>query len=328
MAPVESALSVRLMVCLLTALIAATAHASLPTESKRNIVQQADRTVPASNGEQPPTATERAAAVRSCQEACLEKHSSKEASCSERKNCSKCQEKCTSSDSDNHRLSLVLLQMIRNESLVTADVAWVAVPNDRRITSGLQQQCLVTWEVAGGGLMGNLLTESSSAQLSLWPETNYRVQVTCRNKHTDALTRSAPIILNTAGATVVDVKQEASTRLTLIPPPPPPPPRPSVKQLFLANAADDDREALVELQELDPESGPSAVHPQLAVWPISRESQQEILLLGVFVALLMFLLILLTMVVFGKRKATPSGASTDKQVLVENDRLAVEILHV
>ncbi|XP_055526315.1 transmembrane protein fend-like isoform X2 [Wyeomyia smithii] len=312
MAPVESALSVRLMVCLLTALIAATAHASLPTESKRNIVQQADRTVPASNGEQPPTATERAAAVRSCQEACLEK----------------CQEKCTSSDSDNHRLSLVLLQMIRNESLVTADVAWVAVPNDRRITSGLQQQCLVTWEVAGGGLMGNLLTESSSAQLSLWPETNYRVQVTCRNKHTDALTRSAPIILNTAGATVVDVKQEASTRLTLIPPPPPPPPRPSVKQLFLANAADDDREALVELQELDPESGPSAVHPQLAVWPISRESQQEILLLGVFVALLMFLLILLTMVVFGKRKATPSGASTDKQVLVENDRLAVEILHV
>ncbi|XP_053699080.1 transmembrane protein fend-like [Sabethes cyaneus] len=315
MAPVKRGLSVGLMVCLLTALIA-TAHAALPLESRQNTVQQTTRTVP-TNGEQTPTAAKRErATVRSCQEACLEK----------------CQEKCAF-DPNNHRLSLVLLQMIRNESLVTADVAWVTVPDDDRrttspaITGHQQQQCLVTWEVAGGGLMGNLLTESFSAQLSLWPETNYQVQVTCRNKHTDALTRSAPIVLNTTGATVVDVKQEHSTRLpsvALLPPS-----RPPLKELFFA-AAGDDREALVELHELDPEpgSGPTAaVHPQLAVWPISRESQQEILLLGVFVALLMFLLILLTMVVFGKRKVAPFTAS-DKQMLVENDRSAVEILHV
>lgn len=43
-------------------------------------------------------------------------------------------------------------------------------------------QCLVTWEVSGGGLMGNLLTEGWNVELSLWPETKYRVQVTCKNR--------------------------------------------------------------------------------------------------------------------------------------------------
>ena len=64
--------------------------------------------------------------------------------------------------------------MIRQGSLVSADVAW---PEAKGPT-----QCLVTWEVAGGGLMGNLLTDSAGVELSLWPETKYRVQVTCKNK--------------------------------------------------------------------------------------------------------------------------------------------------
>lgn len=64
--------------------------------------------------------------------------------------------------------------MIQEGSLVSSDVAWKPFiePN----------QCLVTWEVSGGGLMGNLLTDTSSVQLSLWPDTKYRVQVTCKNK--------------------------------------------------------------------------------------------------------------------------------------------------
>lgn len=64
--------------------------------------------------------------------------------------------------------------MLQQDSLVLVDVAWqpLSLPN----------QCLVTWEVAGGGLMGNLLTESFNVQLSLWPDTKYRVQVTCKNK--------------------------------------------------------------------------------------------------------------------------------------------------
>lgn len=34
----------------------------------------------------------------------------------------------------------------------------------------------------GGGLMGSLFTETSDVELSLWPETKYNVQVTCKNK--------------------------------------------------------------------------------------------------------------------------------------------------
>ncbi|XP_062701048.1 transmembrane protein fend [Aedes albopictus] len=138
-----------------------------------------------------------ASAAESCREACSKKHSTKESLCSQRRNCSTCQRKCIleslspSTRDPAHRLTLVLLQMIRNESLVTADVAWVNAADSRSSANRSQQQqqnqqqpqqCLVTWEVSGGGLMGNLLTESSTVQLSLWPETNYRVQVTCRSK--------------------------------------------------------------------------------------------------------------------------------------------------
>lgn len=66
------------------------------------------------------------------------------------------------------------MAMIRQGSLVSADIAWPSMD--------VPSQCLVTWEVFGGGLMGNLLTDSSTVQLSLWPETKYRVQVTCKNK--------------------------------------------------------------------------------------------------------------------------------------------------
>lgn len=64
--------------------------------------------------------------------------------------------------------------MVRDNSLVSTNIAWETslAPND----------CLVTWEVSGGGLIGNLLTQSSNVELSLWPETKYRVQVTCKNK--------------------------------------------------------------------------------------------------------------------------------------------------
>lgn len=64
--------------------------------------------------------------------------------------------------------------MVRENSLVSANIAWESQnsPSD----------CLVTWEVSGGGLIGNLLTQSSNVELSLWPDTKYRVQVTCKNK--------------------------------------------------------------------------------------------------------------------------------------------------
>lgn len=64
--------------------------------------------------------------------------------------------------------------MIKQEFLVATNLAWE--PTNQLIN------CLVTWEVFGGGLMGNLLTDSSNIELSLWPETKYIVQVTCKNK--------------------------------------------------------------------------------------------------------------------------------------------------
>ncbi|XP_052566037.1 transmembrane protein fend-like [Culex pipiens pallens] len=248
--------------------------------------------------------------LKQCRENCLKKHSTKESLCAQRRDCSLCQSKCSSSSSPHPAgtLTLVLLQMIRNDSLVTADVAWVSIvtnPTAKSPPSQQQQQhqCLVTWEVSGGGLMGNLLTESSSVQLSLWPETNYRVQVTCRNKNTDSLIRSAPIILNTSGATIVTTTTTPSSSS-----------EPSTPQL---------------------EPGPASRNPALTtMWPITRQSQQDIILLGVFVAALTFLLILLTVVIFVKRKRlTGAGVEADKEVLVEGDSSGdegtmVEILHV
>lgn len=64
--------------------------------------------------------------------------------------------------------------MIRDGYLVTTIVTW---PKQIPPIS-----CLVTWEVLGGGLMGSLFTETSDVELSLWPDTQYNVQVTCKNK--------------------------------------------------------------------------------------------------------------------------------------------------
>lgn len=73
--------------------------------------------------------------------------------------------------------------MVRDNSLVSTNIAWAATnsPSD----------CLVTWEVSGGGLIGNLLTQSSNVELSLWPQTTYRIQVTCKNKVSEATTMNS-----------------------------------------------------------------------------------------------------------------------------------------
>lgn len=89
-----------------------------------------------------------------------------------------CWDDCAVSTSINKSIlatwSLGVTSMVRENSLVSANIAWESQnsPSD----------CLVTWEVSGGGLIGNLLTQSSNVELSLWPDTKYRVQVTCKNK--------------------------------------------------------------------------------------------------------------------------------------------------
>ncbi|XP_004524094.3 uncharacterized protein LOC101461607, partial [Ceratitis capitata] len=88
--------------------------------------------------------------------------------------------------------TLHTVSMLQQDSLVLVDIAWDALntPN----------QCLISWEVSGGGLMGNLLTESSTVQLSLWPDTKYRVKVTCKNKLTGFMSRSLPLSIDTSEA--------------------------------------------------------------------------------------------------------------------------------
>lgn len=82
---------------------------------------------------------------------------------------------------------LRVASMIKQEFLVSTHLAWEPAQtnsnNNNNNNSNKLINCLVTWEVYGGGLMGNLLTDSSTnVELSLWPDTKYRVQVTCKNK--------------------------------------------------------------------------------------------------------------------------------------------------
>lgn len=74
---------------------------------------------------------------------------------------------------------LAVTSMVRDGSLVATNVAWHSeAPGSPMALS----DCLVTWEVSGGGLIGNLLTSTSFVELSLWPNTKYRIQVTCKRK--------------------------------------------------------------------------------------------------------------------------------------------------
>lgn len=70
---------------------------------------------------------------------------------------------------------LSVRSMVRDKSLTMADITWYS-------DNPAQHQCLVTWEIFGGGIMGNLLTDTHDAELSLWSNSKYHIQVTCKNK--------------------------------------------------------------------------------------------------------------------------------------------------
>ncbi|XP_073834582.1 uncharacterized protein [Musca autumnalis] len=136
--------------------------------------------------------------VQQCREGCLEKFVTKSPLCQKTPKCSECLNECGQTAQGNVTSSiretwpLRTVSMVQHDTLVLVDVAW-----DQ---SSVPFQCLVTWEVSGGGLMGNLLTESFGVQLSLWPDTKYRVQVTCKNKRSGLMSRSLPLSLDTSEA--------------------------------------------------------------------------------------------------------------------------------
>ncbi|KAH8386256.1 hypothetical protein KR009_006975 [Drosophila setifemur] len=71
------------------------------------------------------------------------------------------------------------------------------------------RQCLITWEVSGGGLIGNLLTDTARAELSLWPDTVYNIQVKCKHKFPKLMLRS--IKLNVDTSQLVDTTTTTTT---------------------------------------------------------------------------------------------------------------------
>ncbi|KFB49030.1 AGAP013158-PA-like protein [Anopheles sinensis] len=228
-------------------------------------------------------------------------------------------DRSTPEGSGRCQLQLTVQRMVRNESLVVADISWAGgnrtKPSGGRLCPSTAGQCLVTWEVSGGGLMGNLLTESNSVQLSLWSDTNYRIQVTCRSKHANSpLVRSAPLTLNTSGAIMLQQRTTSTNNPVEMD-------RPEGELPWQNEIAEgDDDEALA--RELD-DSGESTDTPsgKLHAWMVARDGENTLAILALFVAILLALLALLTIAAL-VRWRPGSGDShdhIDKDVLVENE---------
>ncbi|XP_037808622.1 uncharacterized protein LOC119601638 [Lucilia sericata] len=181
----------QILTLLMVIALCATFTSSSPTQQQQQQLQQQQQ-----HQQQKQQAT--TIRVQQCREGCLEKFTTKDALCQQNSECLTCWEECSKappgkiSKTIRETWSLHTVSMVQQDSLVLVDVAWeqLSVP----------YQCLVTWEVSGGGLMGNLLTESFNVQLSLWPDTKYRVQVTCKNKLTGFMSRSLPLTIDTSEA--------------------------------------------------------------------------------------------------------------------------------
>ncbi|ETN64487.1 hypothetical protein AND_003770 [Anopheles darlingi] len=219
------------------------------------------------------------------------------------------------------QLHLTVQRLVRNESLVLARIGWSWRPGGGRCDAtgrpGRDDQCLVTWEVSGGGLMGNLLTEATSnAELSLWTDTSYRVQVTCRDKHTSSLVRSAAALeLNTSTAVTPTAR---------------PPRDPQPGWLTEIAEGDDDESLAAAIDASHPlHRRPPASAARAGAGAEAGGSSRELLLLAGFVALLLLLLLASSVLVVRWRPGGTTGGDPGalRDVLVENE-LLVDILHV
>lgn len=71
---------------------------------------------------------------------------------------------------------LRIVSLIHQKSLVIAELKWDETGGNPN------QDYLITWELAGGGLKGHLVTDSTSVTLSLWPGTTYQIEVSTSKK--------------------------------------------------------------------------------------------------------------------------------------------------
>ncbi|XP_058443743.1 uncharacterized protein LOC131425688 [Malaya genurostris] len=324
------------------------------------------------------------ATTKLCREGCLEKRSIKDILCTQQRECAMCWDVCNRNHQirkENElaqRLLLSLSRMVRNESVVTADIEWTtpeellehqphsvvpsplaasenverlsriarddanpgssvskiiqalsqaaaAAPDTKPGTTTDKQtfhQCLVSWEISGGGLTGNLLTETAKVELSLWPNTKYHVHVTCRNKETDQLIRSPPLLIDTSEATIVSLQGTTTTLRPLSI-------NSVIEEIDVVQATSYSNEG----ENSSPTETRQQQQQQLQfrrphLWPIYNselpENSKEILILGVFVAILAFVLIVLTVVILVRRK---QEQIEDRELLIESEILP-KILHV
>ncbi|XP_043658610.1 transmembrane protein fend [Drosophila teissieri] len=121
-----------------------------------------------------------------CRQSCYQQRSKDWHYCKDFVDCTNCCQKLMAP------FELRVLKAQRQESLVLTDIGW-----DEMIANA-SRQCLITWEVSGGGLIGNLLTDTARAELSLWPDTVYNIQVMCKHKLTGLMRRSIKLNVDTS----------------------------------------------------------------------------------------------------------------------------------
>ncbi|XP_073971244.1 uncharacterized protein isoform X2 [Rhodnius prolixus] len=98
------------------------------------------------------------------------------------------------------------VSLIHQKYLVIAEIAWEP---RRQIGSMRKPFYFVTWEVDGGGLKGNLLTESTTVTLSLCTDTVYHIQVEVAVREGESSPggeRSEELVVDTGRAVVVELE--------------------------------------------------------------------------------------------------------------------------
>ncbi|XP_075233169.1 uncharacterized protein LOC142331275 [Lycorma delicatula] len=88
---------------------------------------------------------------------------------------------------------LRLISLIHQQVIVIAEVAW----DSQKINPQQRSVYLVTWEVDGGGLQGNLFTDSTCVTLSLWPDTIFHIQVEMVSQDPGSVSKSEKLKVDT-----------------------------------------------------------------------------------------------------------------------------------
>ncbi|XP_069673777.1 uncharacterized protein [Periplaneta americana] len=203
----------------------------------------------------------------------------------------------TKSPTDNNVSSgtweLREVSLIHQKVLVIAEIAW-----EPRVTRGVY---LVTWEVDGGGLKGNLFTDSTCVTLSLWPDTIYHIQVELVSRTANhQAERSEPMVIDTNRAPQVAFDSDVLSA--------PSSARPASLESSHAHSSSVNSPLL------------SVLVNRGVVSEVTTERRQQMeLLAGTGTAVLLFLVVVGALAWRCRRYNLTSGSSIKSKKLVEDD---------